>query len=157
MSFKSIALAAVATLSLSAPAFAESQIMVKDAYARVASKAAKAGAAFFEIHNMGDTDDRLIGVTSDVAVKTELHTHKDMGDGVMKMMHVEEGFAVPAGGTHMLARGGDHVMMMGLTRPLGHGDEVAVVLVFEEAGEIALTIPVDLERAEDHGAGHKHH
>lgn len=157
MSFKSFALAAAATLALTAPALAESQIMVKDAYARVASKAAKAGAAFLEIHNMGDIDDRLIAVRTDIAVKNELHTHKDLGDGVMKMMHVEEGFAIPAGGSHALARGGDHVMFMGLKTRLEHGDEVNAVLVFEKAGEIEVTIPVDLERKETHGDAHTDH
>ncbi|UZD89812.1 copper chaperone PCu(A)C [Cognatishimia activa] len=156
MSFKSFALAAVASLVLTSPALAESKIMIKDAYARVASKAAKAGAAFLEIHNMGDTDDRLISVSTDIAVKNELHTHKDIGDGVMKMLHVEEGFVIPAGGSHVLARGGDHVMFMGLNTPLDHGDEVKAVLVFEQAGEIEVTIPVDLERKAMHG-GHGEH
>lgn len=157
MSFKSFALAAAATFALTAPALAESQIMIKDAYARVASKAAKAGAAFLEIHNMGDTDDRLIAVRTEIAAKSELHTHKDMGDGVMKMMHVEEGFEIPAGGAHVLARGGDHLMFMGLNTSLEHGDEVQAVLVFENAGEIALTIPVDLERKATHGDAHAAH
>ncbi|MFY0596487.1 MAG: copper chaperone PCu(A)C [Cognatishimia sp.] len=156
MSFKSIAMAAVATIAFTTPVLAESQIMIKDAYARVASKAAKTGAAFLEIHNMGDTDDRLISVSTDIAVKNELHTHKDMGDGVMKMMHVEEGFVIPAGGSHVLARGGDHLMFMGLNKRLEHGDEVNAILVFEQAGEVALTFPVDLERKAMHG-GHGDH
>ncbi|GAA6208223.1 copper chaperone PCu(A)C [Cognatishimia sp. WU-CL00825] len=154
MSFKSIAFAAIAALSFAAPAFADSNIMIKDAYARVSSKAAKAGAAFLVLHNMGSEDDRLVGVRTDVAAKSELHTHKDMGDGVMKMMHVEEGFSVPAGETYTLMRGGDHLMMMGLNRSLAHGDIVKAVLVFENAGEISVEIPVDLERKPDHGMAH---
>lgn len=157
MSFKSFALAAVATLALTTPALAESHIIIKDAYARVASKVAKTGAAFLEIHNMGDTDDRLIAVRTDFAAKSELHTHKEIGDGVMKMMHVEEGFEIPAGGSHALARGGDHLMFMGLKTRLEHGDEVKAVLVFENAGEIELSIPVDLERKAMHGDAHADH
>ena len=87
MSFKSLTLAAVAAFALTSPALAESKIMIKDAYAR---GTLKVGGAFLEIHNMGDTDDRLIAVRTEIAAKNELHTHKDMGDGVMKMMHVEE-------------------------------------------------------------------
>jgi copper(I)-binding protein len=68
------------------------------------------------------------------------------------MMHVEEGFAVPAGGMHMLARGGDHVMLMGLNQSLAHGDVVSVTLTFEQAGDVTVDIPVDLERKPDHGA-----
>ena len=157
MSFKSLTLAAVAAIALTSPAFAESKIMIKDAYARVSSKMAKSGAAFLEIHNMGDSADRLIAVRTDIAARNELHTHKEMGDGIMKMMEVEEGFEIPAGGSHMLERGGDHLMLMGLNTSLSHGDAVEAVLVFEQAGEIAVTIPVDLERKAAHGHGHEGH
>ena len=44
-------------------------------------------------------------------------------------------------------------MMMGLTQPLAQGDEVTVTLVFEKAGEVEVTIPVDNERKAE-GAGH---
>lgn len=155
---KSLTLAAVTALTLTSfgsAALADSQIVIKDAYARVASKVAKSGAAFFEIHNMGAAADRLIDVRTDVAVRSELHTHKETGDGIMQMLHVEEGFEVAAGGMHMLARGGDHVMMMGLNTRLDHGDTVNLVLVFEDAGEITVTVPVDLERSA--GSGHAHH
>lgn len=157
MSIKSLSLAIAVSFAFAAPAVAESKIMIHDAYARVASKAAKAGAAFLEIHNMGDEDDRLISVASEVSARTELHTHEDQGDGVMKMIHLEEGFEIKAGETHALARGGDHVMFMGLNQPLGHGDVVNVTLTFEKAGEIALEIPVDLVRKAEHGEDHHGH
>ncbi len=141
-----------AALALTAiPAFAQ-DIMVHDSYARAASPSAMAGAAFMQIMNHGDTDDRLIDVRSDVAKRTELHTHMEGENGVMQMRQVEGGFAIPAGETHMLARGGDHVMFMGLNQSLNHGDSVTVTLVFENAGEVEVQIPVDLERQPEHGA-----
>ncbi len=150
MSFKTIALAAAASLTLAGSAFAEmSKIMIEDAYARASN--AKAGAAFMQIMNHSGEDDRLIAAKSEVAARTELHTHKDMGEGVMKMMQVEEGFAIPAGATHALQRGGDHVMFMGLNAPFEHGGTVSVTLIFEKAGEITVEVPVDLERKADHG------
>ena len=149
---KSVLAGAVA-LILATPVFAD--IDVVDAYARAASPTAKAGAAFMVIRNTGSEDDRLIAAASDIAARVELHTHNDMGEGVMKMMHVEEGFAVPAGDMHALARGGDHVMFMGLSRPMAQGDMVTVTLTFEKAGEVVVDIPVDLEREDmgGHGAG----
>lgn len=134
------ALAALTAL----PAFAE--ITINDAYARASGMHAKAGAAFMVITNTGDSDDRLIAATSDAAMRVELHTHKDMGDGVMKMIEVEEGFAIPAGGEHALARGGDHVMFMGLTAPFEDGKMLSVTLEFEKAGTMTVEIPVDLNR-----------
>lgn len=144
---------AVTALTLAAPlpALAEG-IEVHDAYARAASPIAKSGAAFMVIHNHGSTeDDRLIGVASDIAQKVELHTHQDMGGGVMKMVHVEEGFEMPADGELRLERGGKHVMFMGLTRPMTQGESFDLTLTFEKAGDVTITVPVDLERKPDHG------
>lgn len=158
MSLKTLSIAILAA-SLALPAAAESIISVSDAYARVSTKASKSGGAFMVIENTGDEADQLTGVRSEVAKRAELHTHKDDGNGMMQMLHVEDGFAIPAGGKHMLKRGGDHVMFMGLNRSLSHGDTVHVTLVFEKAGEIAVEIPVDLERKPghdtmSHGSGH---
>jgi len=145
MSFKSTLLAGAAALSFALPAFADG-IMVQDAYARASASMSQSGAAFMEIANQTDTDDRLIDARSDVAERVELHTHQEDANGVMRMIHVEEGFAIAAGDTHALARGGDHVMFLGLTRELAQGDEFQLTLVFEQAGEVTITVPVDLER-----------
>lgn len=151
MSLKSVLFAAVAAVSLAGAASAEgTKIMVQDQYARVSTKMASSGAAFMNIMNMSSEADQLLAVRSDVAKRVELHTHMESGDGVMKMMHVEDGFAIPAEGSHMLQRGGDHVMFMGLTETLEHGDVVPLTLVFKSAGEINIEIPVDLERKPGH-------
>ena len=150
-------------LLIAAPVSAD--ITIEDAYARAASPKAKAGAAFMILNNTGTEEDRLLSASSDIAARVELHTHKDMGDGVMKMMEVEEGFVIPGGGSHPLQRGGDHVMFMGLKQALNQGDSVTVTLTFEAAGEVVVEVPVDLERKaggmKKHGdmagqSGHSH-
>ena len=113
------------------------------------------GAAFMQIMNHTGADDRLVDARSEVAERVELHTHLSDANGVMKMVHVEEGFAIPAGESHMLKRGGDHVMFLGLKESLHHGDVVSLTLVFEKAGEVSVEVPVDLERKPNHG-GMKH-
>ncbi|MCE8547199.1 copper chaperone PCu(A)C [Ruegeria pomeroyi] len=153
MSLKYKVLAAAATLTLATAAWAGETIVVDDAYARASGANAKAGAAFMMIRNTGAEDDRLVDARSDVAAKVELHTHKINDQGVAQMMHVPEGFDIPAGGMHALARGGDHVMFMGIKAPFEQGALVPVTLVFEKAGEIEVEIPVDLER-QDGGHGH---
>lgn len=159
MSLKLALSAALAACLTSAAAWAgDAAIHVSDAYARSAMANAKTGAAFMVIANAGTEADRLIGVASPAAAKVELHTHKADAEGVMKMVAIDGGIALPAGASHALARGGDHVMLMGLTAPLVQGDNIEVVLQFEKAGEIAVTVPVDLERQDDHGQmmqGHK--
>ncbi len=154
MSFKSTLVASLAAVTLATVAFADSAIRITDAYARSSGKSAKAGAAFMVIENHGDAPDRLTGVVSDAAARIELHTHQIDANGVAKMVHVEEGFEIPAGEVHMLKRGGDHVMLMGLTAPFEHGATVPVTLIFEQAGEVTVEIPVDLERQDN--AAHSH-
>ncbi|MCA0927683.1 copper chaperone PCu(A)C [Ruegeria profundi] len=153
MSLKSNLLATMAAVTLATTAFAESTIAVDDAYARSSGKTAKAGAAFMMIQNSGETDDRLIGAKSDAAARVELHTHKIDDAGVAKMIEVEEGFVIPAGETFMLQRGGDHLMFMGLTAPFEQGAKVPVTLIFENAGEVEIEIPVDLDRKDKGGHG----
>ena len=140
-------LLAAAACAFAIPVLADGMgVMIKDPYARSAGPSAKTGAAFFGIMNNSDQDDRLIAASSDIAKRAELHTHIETADGVMQMRKVEGGFPVAAGQMHMLQRGGDHVMFLGLTRPMIQGETVTVTLTFEKAGDIVIDIPVDLER-----------
>lgn len=141
---KTIALAVAAALT---PAVALAQTpAVSDAYARSANP--QSGAAFMVITNPGAADCTLIAATGDAAERIELHTHREEG-GVMKMMRDEDGFVIPAGGSHALERGGDHVMLMGLAAPLADGDVVPLVLDFGDCGTLAVEVPVDNARQPD--------
>lgn len=145
-------LAAACAAAFALPAFAEG-ITVSDAYARSASPRAMTGAAFLSIANTGAEDDRLMAVRSGAAERVELHTHLIDASGVARMAEVEDGIAIPAGATHRLERGGDHIMFLGLTAHFEEGTTVPVTLVFEKAGEVAVEIPVDLTRGPAQGTG----
>jgi len=121
-------------------------IMVKDAYAYRATPSSKAGGIFMMIHNHTGAEDRLLEVRSDAAKMVQLHTHLKDEDGVMKMRHVPDGFDIPAHGMRSLKRGGDHLMFMGLVAPWEHGGAIQLTLVFENAGEMMIEVPIDLER-----------
>lgn len=160
MSMKPLFLAGAVALL---PAAALAQMQVADPYARAASAAAISGAAFMAVTNPTDADDRIVAARSDVADRVELHTHVETDEGVMRMVELEDGIPLPAGETVMLRRGGLHVMFLGLTRPLEHGEAVEVTLQFETAEPLTVTVPVDLERMPEHGGmgmqhgeGHMH-
>ena len=158
MSFKPLLAAAL----LAASPAVSGEIDITDSYARSASPVAKTGAAFLVIENAGAAD-RLVSVASPAAKLVQLHDHVDAGDGVLQMRHSEDGFELPEDGVLTLERGGKHVMFMGLTQPFRAGETVPLTLTFEEAGEITVEVPVDLERTEaeghDHGghSGHSDH
>jgi copper(I)-binding protein len=158
MSFHAKLAATAAALFLCAlPVAAEDHpegMHVHDVYARSNGQEGGSGAVFLMIHNNTATDDRLIAVSAPVAQKVELHTHKESADGVMQMMEIEGGIALPAGEMHELARGGDHVMLMGLTQALADGDTFPLTLTFEQAGDVTVEAVVD--NARKPGDGHDH-
>ena len=74
-------------------------------------------AGYLTIENTGEEADALIDAYADIADATELHTHV-MSGGVMRMRRTEQ-IDVPAGETVSLEPGGDHIMLIGLSEPLG--------------------------------------
>lgn len=133
-------------------------LTIEPGWARAsATPGAKAGAAFFTIHNKGGSDDVLVGADSGVAGKTEVHTHKHE-NGVMKMMPAGD-VTVPAGGMAMMKPGGLHVMLMKLHGPLKEGDHFQVTLKFAKAGDV--TVPVTImgvaAKGPGDGQGHMQH
>ena len=157
MSFKSTFIIGFsATLLMTTSAFAEG-LMVKDPYARAARPNAPTGAAFMTLMNHSDQDITLRGVSSDVAKRVELHTHIDNGEGIMQMTEIEGGITILAGEMHMMKRGGDHIMMMGLTKFLVDGETIFVTFEFETGAEMVVEIPVDNARKPKGHDDHKSH
>lgn len=155
MTYKTLFAAAFVAI-VSAPMAFAADITIADPYMRVSGAMATSGAAFMVIENTG-AEDRLIGVRSSLAEKVELHTHLQDANGVMKMLHVEEGFPIAAGETHVLQRGGEHVMFLGLNSVPVQGDVVELTLTFEKAGDIVVEVPVDNDRTPEMGKGMMDH
>ena len=130
------------------PILSAGQIVISDAYARSAGPLAKAGAAYMKIINHSHESDRLIGVQSDIAKKTELHTHLKDDNGVIRMVRIDEGIEIGSMKEHRLVRGGQHIMFMGLKEAFKTGKIIPVTLFFEIAGEVGVEIVVDQARNE---------
>lgn len=133
-------------------------LMVKDSWARATAGPAKAGAVYLTIANMGHETDRLVAVKSDLAKRTEIHTHL-MKDGMIKMRHVEA-VEVSPGTPTIFQPGGLHIMFMGLNKPFVEGETLPLTLVFEKTGEIDIEFVVQgvsakSKNKDGHGA-HKH-
>lgn len=143
MRFAHLTIAAVLIL-LATPLSA--QVSIHDPYARVI---AGSGVVFFLIDNQGDAPDRLISARSDQGMAMLMNDTED-GNGVMQMRMVPDGFAVAARGTRLLTNVSDHVMLSGVA---GRPETVTVVLTFEQAGDITVTVPVDNARRTDPGPG----
>lgn len=101
-------------------------------------KAADSGitAAFAELQNNSDRDITVVTASSTVSDAVELHEIVEGGDGGNVMREKEGGFVVPAGQTHSLAPGGDHLMLMGLAESVGPGSDVAITLTFADGSTV---------------------
>ena len=99
-------------------------------------------AAYFVIHNAGNTADRLLSVETPIAEKAELHESVMQGD-MMKMQRVPSVEIAP-GGTATFAPMGYHVMMFGLKDRslLQDGKHFPLTLHFEKAGAVPVEVNV---------------
>src|SRR5262249_48202969 len=94
------------------------------------------------ITNTGNSSDRLIGGSSDVSTRFEVH-EMSMDNGVMKMRPVTNGIEIKPGQTVEFSPGGNHVMFVGLKQPFEQGQHVLAHLKFEKAGNVTVNFAVE--------------
>ena len=138
---KFIALCAVAFAALAAcglnPAGKDGAVAVKveDALCRPTPNGRNTTACYLTLK--ASDADRLLSIAAPDATSAQLHEMKTV-DGMMSMSEIVGGLALPAGETVTLASGGNHIMLIGLSRPLAAGDGVSLTLGFEKAAPVAV-------------------
>jgi hypothetical protein len=115
-------------------------LVVTDPYARAVPPGQPNSAVFMTLTNTLADDHALVDASSPVAEVVELHTHR-MDDGMMRMRRVDR-IELPGGARVELKPGGLHVMLIGLTRPLVTGDQVALNLILDDGSSRQITAPV---------------
>lgn len=117
-------------------------MIIEQPYAFSTAVNAKTGAVFMNIKNTGDTDDKLIEVTGNVAEIIELHENIiDPDDGTMMMRKIKD-ISIDAGSTATLDPKGKHIMLIKLNQDLQVGYQIPLTLVFEKAGEVHIIMDV---------------
>ncbi len=117
-----------------------STVTIKDPWVKAADTGMTA--AFGTLRNASDKDATVVAASATSVTKTsELHEMATDDDGQMVMRPKKGGFSLPAGTTHQLSPGGDHIMLMDLTKPVRAGDEVRVTLTFADKSSMSFTAP----------------
>jgi copper(I)-binding protein len=124
-------------------------IRVEHPWARATAGNSRIGAAYLTIEDVGSTPDRLVGIETPMAGAAELHA--EMLDGNVMQMRPVGAIEIHPGAPTVLQPGGLHVMLMDLKDALKAGDSFPLTLVFERAGKLEITVPV--ERAGARGPG----
>jgi periplasmic copper chaperone A len=147
-----VAAIGLALLAL-APAIAQEYkagpIRIEAPWIRATPAGAQVAGGYMKIENTGTEPDRLVGGSTGIAGKFEVHEMK-MSGTVMKMRELDKGLEVPPGGTVELKPGSYHIMLMDLKAQPKAGDKIKGTLVFEKAG------PVEVEYAVRGMAGGGH-
>ncbi len=120
---------------------ATSTVEITGGWARATPAGATAGAAYATLASA--TGDRLLAVRvgADVAATAELHEVVAAENGQMTMQKVD-GVDLAPGVPLKLEPGSNHLMLIGLVKPLVNGDSLALTLTFQNAGDVELRIPV---------------
>ncbi|MGO1773443.1 MAG: copper chaperone PCu(A)C [Halomonas sp.] len=129
-----------------------SHMEVVQPWARATPPGAATGGGFVTITNRGEASDTLVGATSSLTDRVEIHIMEMDGD-VMRMQHLPGGIEIPAGETVTLAPGGLHLMFMALSSPIEEGQPIYVTLDFQHAGSIETELQVLPVGASPEGEG----
>lgn len=144
----------LSVLILSAPVLAHNvekgDLQIRHPWSRATPAGAKVGVGYMEIRNRGKQAERLLGASSPLAQRVEMHVTQREGE-VVKMRKVES-FAIPARERVELRPGSAHLMLVELSRPLKTGERVPLTLRFERAGEVELEMEV-----QEIGSRHSRH
>lgn len=117
----------VAAVTACAP---EKQLYVSDAWVRLAAVPGRPAAGYFTLHG-GPADATLINVSTDVAIRTEMHESKMAAGGGMTMDAVRS-VPVPALKTVAFAPGGKHLMLFDVNPGVKPGAVVTFTLSFAD-------------------------
>jgi copper(I)-binding protein len=121
--------------SPSATVAAATPLTVQDPWVKAADEGMTA--AFATLVNTSGGDITVVGATAEIS-PVELHTMIHV-DGKMVMTELEGGLLIKAGESHVLEPGGDHLMLMELSRPIRAGEEVTITLNLSDGGRVDFT------------------
>ncbi|GMO11531.1 copper chaperone PCu(A)C [Bradyrhizobium sp. TM233] len=142
---RAVAGAVILTCLVGAPAFAadttSGDLVITRAWSRATPGGAKVAGGYLTIENRGHTAERLQAASAAHALRTEIH-EMAVNDGVMTMRPLDKGLVIAPGQIVTLAPGGGHLMFIGLDVPLHAGDQMPVMLSFEHAGAVKVTLDV---------------
>ena len=142
--------------SAGADTFKVGSITVEAPWMRATPAGAKVAGGYLKVTNNGATADKLVGATTDIAGRVEIH-EMAMNNGVMQMRPQDAGLELKPGQSVELKPGGFHVMFMDLKRQLKQNETVKATLKFEKAGTVEVTFKVGAVGASSGGSTPHHH
>lgn len=134
---------ALALLLPAMPALADAarNLQVLSPWLRATPPGSTVAAGYLTLRNTGNSDLKLVGVSSPLAQSCEIHQSIDQNNRA-EMRPVTGGLVVKAGQTLSMAPGGYHLMLMGLNHPLVAGSSGTLALLLGDGSRLQVTAPV---------------
>jgi copper(I)-binding protein len=126
-------------LVISGPSVAQ-PLQVTDAWIKNLPPAIPMRAGYMQLMNLDANTTTIVSISSDAFKKVEIHNTIN-NDGVMSM-HPIKSLVLKANGMMSLKPGSMHLMLMKPTRELKIGDEVEIVLQFDNDTSQAILMMV---------------
>lgn len=112
-------------------------------------------AGYLSITNRGEVAVAIVGASSNVADKVEMHATRKV-DGLMRMEPMDV-LVVAPGERAELAPGGTHLMLIGLAFRLVPGDDVSICLKLATDEEFCTDADVRMGGGNSKDDDHQHH
>ena len=135
--------AGLAFLLASAQAVA-GDVVVQGAWARATAPGQENAAVALRI--ISQQDAKIVGVNSSIASQVEIHSMTDE-NGMMKMRALDS-FELKARQEAVLGSNGNHLMLVGIKKPLVAGDTVKLILTLQFADKHTEKVEVKAEGPE---------
>ena len=138
------------SVSVVAQHYEAGSIHILSPWSRALPPTSENGAAYFTLINHGDHADTLLGVSSPIAEKAEIHVHR-MEDGMMTMRHLKT-IDVPPGEELRFRPDEQHIMLIHLNQPLKEGGQFPLILHFNRGGYTTVNVvvqPIGAERPDE--------
>jgi copper(I)-binding protein len=124
-----------------ASAAGQGAVTVEQAWSRATVPGMTVGVGYLTLVNRGRVADALLGASSPVAARVEIHS-STMDGGTMQMRQLQRVDLAP-GQVVRFGPGGLHLMLVGLERALVAGGSVPLQLRFAVAGEQRVLLRVE--------------
>lgn len=137
------------SLMFLAPSAFALDVEVNKPYMRELIPGTKVTSAYMTIKNNGDEDIKLVAVSGDVSPRIEIHEHT-MKDGMMQMGKLDS-IIIKANDEVTLQPHGLHLMVFNPSSPVKAGEQVNLVLHFDDEQKTEVSMPVKgLKPAHNH-------
>ncbi|NTC84152.1 copper chaperone PCu(A)C [Agrobacterium tumefaciens] len=151
-----IILSAILAGPVSAHDFKGGSLELKHPWSAKVPPVAPVLGGYVTIVNTGTQPDRLVGGTTSVAERLEVH-ESSIIDGVARMRLAKQGIEIPAGATLSLQPGGAHIMLVNPKERPAEGEKFKATLQFEKAGPVEVEFVVQKPKpgSADEHSGHR--